>query len=547
MSNESVEHENHISVEILQNAFEIDSSLLAEPLMISKLIPADEINSFTRSKASCVMRMMESVIGNETFTKGVKNLLGNYENKSIKLENFYAELQNAINEDGKNIKMQDFDMWMTQLGYPLIYVEIIDETKLKVSQESFGVNQTEALWNIPLTYMTSDMELHLKWINQTEIIIDVSTDDWVLFNVDRVGYYRVNYDTILWNHLINKLTSDEFNEIPTSNRAALINDAFNLALSKKISYSTSFNLISYILREQNLAPWKVVHEELKFLDAMLFNSQIYQMFKSFVIELISPFLTEVLTTENHKLKSIIIFWACQMKIEECTNFVNNLLPEYLENPISFRPNDREMVLCNAIKLINQESAFDELISKMLSIDGDRSEWISGLSCIEEGYWLTKFLLLAYNQELNLTSVDRRKILIHALKNHKYGTMAGVDLLARKTFILSEGEIQFILEEVIKRFWDRNLLTTFENTNLNQIEIYVNLAKDKLDWLSTNRNEIENWLTSWHETTIATQSTITTSTEVMMTSTEETTTIGRAALTVINPPIIGLMIYGAINV
>jgi hypothetical protein len=275
---------------------------------------------------------------------------------------------------------------------------------------------------------------------------------------------------------------------------------------------------------------------------MLFTSQFYPKFKNFIIELISPFLSDVLSN-NHNLKSEILFWACQMRMEECTTLVNNLLPEYLNNPTSFRPNDRQIVLCNAVKLINQKSTFNEMISLMLSIDGDKLDWISGLSCVEEGYWLTEFLLLAYNDEVNLTTADRRNILIFALENHRYGSMAGIELLARKSLILSDGEILFILNEVVKRFWNRNWLTTFQVLDLDEIAIYVNLARKRLEWFNVNGEEIESWLDSWHETTTSIDST---TTDVMTTS-EETTTTGRASFIIIKSPIIVLMIYGTINV
>jgi len=39
-------------------------------------------------------------------------------------------------------------------------------------------------------------------------IPELKEDDWIEFNVDRTGYYRVNYDDGLWNLLAMQLYDD---------------------------------------------------------------------------------------------------------------------------------------------------------------------------------------------------------------------------------------------------------------------------------------------------------------------------------------------------
>jgi len=37
----------------------------------------------------------------------------------------------------------------------------------------------------------------------------ISSNDWVLFNINETGFYRVNYDSKNWNMLIEYLTDPE--------------------------------------------------------------------------------------------------------------------------------------------------------------------------------------------------------------------------------------------------------------------------------------------------------------------------------------------------
>lgn len=52
--------------------------------------------------------------------------------------------------------------------------------------------------------------------------------DWIKFNVNQTGFYRVQYEGNLWNSLINVLLTNLSAFSPTD-RANLIDDAFTLS------------------------------------------------------------------------------------------------------------------------------------------------------------------------------------------------------------------------------------------------------------------------------------------------------------------------------
>jgi len=52
--------------------------------------------------------------------------------------------------------------------------------------------------------------------------------DWIKFNVNQTGFYRVQYEGNLWNVLINVLLTNP-NAFSPTDRANLIDDAFTLS------------------------------------------------------------------------------------------------------------------------------------------------------------------------------------------------------------------------------------------------------------------------------------------------------------------------------
>jgi aminopeptidase N len=87
----------------------------------------------------------------------------------------------------------------------------------------------------------------------------------------------VNYDTDNWNLIIKEL--HENNNIPSLNRAQLLDDALNLARAGKLLYSVALDLTMYIEHDTDYVPWVAALNALSFLDRRLTNNEGYDNFK----------------------------------------------------------------------------------------------------------------------------------------------------------------------------------------------------------------------------------------------------------------------------
>jgi len=75
--------------------------------------------------------------------------------------------------------------------------------------------------------------------------------------------------------LIAKSLVKNHREIMIRNRGQILDDAFNLALAKKIPYEWALDLTLFLEFERDYVPWRSVLNELDYIDIMLTGSTIY--------------------------------------------------------------------------------------------------------------------------------------------------------------------------------------------------------------------------------------------------------------------------------
>lgn len=124
-------------------------------------------------------------------------------------------------------------------------------------------------------------------------------------NFYRTGFYRINYDKRNWQMLI-KILNDpiRFQEIHPINRAQIIDDAMNLALSGRLDYRTALDITSYLVHERSYVPWKAGLVALGYIDTMLSKGAYYLEYK------VGTYLEL-----NKKIKTIVILifsYCCSM-------------------------------------------------------------------------------------------------------------------------------------------------------------------------------------------------------------------------------------------
>lgn len=93
-----------------------------------------------------------------------------------------------------------------------------------------------------------------------------------------LGFYRINYDIRHWLLIQNQLEND-FNLIPTKNRAQILNDALELAAFDYLDYNIALNLTKYLWSENEYLPWASCIQSFQDIKLILANTHYHELFK----------------------------------------------------------------------------------------------------------------------------------------------------------------------------------------------------------------------------------------------------------------------------
>lgn len=229
-------------------------------------------NYISYKKGALVVRMLRSIVRDDTFFGGLTNYFRNHQYSNTEPD----DLWKALSGPDLHAKLcygqlkRIMDSWILQPGYPIITVtrDYGNNTATIVQRRFLEDEQTpeQSCWWVPLTYTTST-ELDFvdtepkSWLECDEhgkaiekVLTVPGTNDWILFNIDLSGFYRVDYDEQNWNSLIEELNGPNFKRIGTMNRAILIRDIVDLA-SQKQDYTKLSRLSKYLEQENELLPW----------------------------------------------------------------------------------------------------------------------------------------------------------------------------------------------------------------------------------------------------------------------------------------------------
>ncbi|KAI8424610.1 hypothetical protein MSG28_003044 [Choristoneura fumiferana] len=273
--------------DVIQEALYRDAYAVAQPLEpADNLFDEDAIRDhiyglkLLKYKAPALMWMMNLILGSEErdFIKSAAQILVN--SRSLETVNslFFVD---AINSDwltlgnGRVGDVEEFlEPWIQTNGYPAIHVGL-RQGGVILTQERFGFSSRDQVnYEVPITWTSSinpNFEMdNVRSIQMTDgtmtINVPLGDEDFVLFNIQGQGYYRVNYDVALWERIIEALEDpDQRERIHPLNRATLVDDALNLARAGMLDYEFAFQVVLSMEHEIEYPVWKAFVRNMNFL------------------------------------------------------------------------------------------------------------------------------------------------------------------------------------------------------------------------------------------------------------------------------------------
>ncbi|MBL7222169.1 MAG: M1 family metallopeptidase [Phycisphaerae bacterium] len=187
-----------------ERAMGADSVASTRP--IRREVRADEnmsklFNAIAYNKGMAILTMVEDWLGEENFRKGMIRYMNQHRWGNADAFDLAAALEPVANGDSDvNAIMKDF---ITLAGVPLVKVEFIDESTVRLTQSRYKlcgeVGGSGRPWNIPVILKYSDgRKEYTQRVLMTASAVSVKlkaailrkVDGWLYPNADEKGYYR---------------------------------------------------------------------------------------------------------------------------------------------------------------------------------------------------------------------------------------------------------------------------------------------------------------------------------------------------------------------
>lgn len=531
----------------LQNVFGLDALESSHPISIEVGHP-DEINEiFDRisyGKGASIIRMMDHFLTTKVFKQGLTNYLNEKAYQSAEQNDLWHALTQQAHKDKvlePSVTVKEImDTWTLQTGFPVITVtRNYNNNSATLTQERFllrnGTTKVttspfEPLWWVPITY-TSEKQLNfkntqpMKWMKAEHSIIlndlGISSSEWILFNVQETGYYRVNYDRTNWQMIIKQLNKQNFKDISTINRAQLIDDALNLARAGNLDYSTALDVTSYLAHETEYLPWKAAFSAINYLNDMLIKTQGYDKFRLYVLKLLDNVYKQVGFIDKMGDPQLTVFtridvlnWACNFGHEDC---VGNAVQQFnnwrhtpnpdVNNPIS--PNLKGVVYCTAIRMGGQiEWDFAWQRYRATNVGSEKDLLLQALGCTRETWLLNRYLDWAITENSGIRKQDVSRV-FGSVASNVIGQPIAFNYFRNKWIRLREyfGTSLLSINNIVKsstrgintRYELKDLLE-FATEHINDlgtarrtIQQTMEQTEANIRWIDNNHAIIRDWL------------------------------------------------------
>nr|MDQ3293977.1 M1 family metallopeptidase [Actinomycetota bacterium] len=266
-------------------AMEVDALDSTRPIEFPVVSPDDAEGMFdvlTYEKGCAVLRMLEQYLGEDRFRDGIRLYLASHAYGNTQTTDLWDAIEAAAGEPVRKI----MDSWIYQGGYPIVGVEQLGDTSLRLRQERFRLSAATAPdgpetpnpglgdeWIVPVV-----LRMSVDGVERTErLLLDAPESDldlgghvdWVLVNEGGHGFYRVRYSGALRSALV----AHGVGSLDILERYCLLDDTFASVQAGAASAADFLGLARAYADETDVAVWKRLSDSLGYLDRSVPDSK----------------------------------------------------------------------------------------------------------------------------------------------------------------------------------------------------------------------------------------------------------------------------------
>ncbi|XP_019935929.2 aminopeptidase N-like isoform X1 [Paralichthys olivaceus] len=525
----------------VHKVFRVDALASSHPLsrreeeVITPPQISEMFNSISYSKGAAVLKMLSEFLTEPVFARGLSSYLNKFAFSNTVYTDLWDHLQQAAeNTPGIHIPHTVHDImnrWTLQMGFPVV---TIDTRTGSITQKHFLLDPESVVdrpsefnytWYVPIKWMKTGVEQQQYWLLQktdTNSLMRVSGNDWVLANTNVSGYFRVNYDRDNWDRLLSLLSTNH-QALSVINRAQIIDDAFNLARAKIVSTTLALTTTKYLHKERDYIPWESALGNLYYYMFMFDRTEVYGALQAYLKKQIQPLFEhfktitsnwkEIPTGHTDQYNQInAISTACSMGVGECKELVKSWYRDWMRHPSHnlIHPNLKSTVYCNAIAFGGvEEWDFAWTMFKNTTLATEASRLRVAMSCTKAPWLLNRYL----EYTLDPTKIRKQDATstIQVISQNVVGTPLAWNFIRAKwsyiyqqygrgsfsfsnliNGITSRFSTEFELQE-LKKFKEDHLHVGFGSATL-ALEQAIEKTTANIKWVTENKAQVLQWFT-----------------------------------------------------
>uniref|UniRef100_A0AC35EUK0 Aminopeptidase n=1 Tax=Panagrolaimus sp. PS1159 TaxID=55785 RepID=A0AC35EUK0_9BILA len=498
------------------------STEVSDPAQIGSIFDA-----ISYQKGASIIQMLRGLSGKDAFRTALQKYLKKFEFSNAKGEDLWRIIQNHVTLSTSISVMDVAEAWTTQIGYPIIQVELIDEgtTMLIKDQVRFLFleeerydNHTEQ-WPIPVQYQTNKQsQLKLTWLEPDAKDVKVSIGpkaDWIIANSDSLGYYRVLYSKDLYKEFTRQLDTNH-TEIGTVDRGAILNDAFNFMRSGHLSADIVMDLIQYVEdgKESDRIPWVVIITHLKSIESLLGDSEVLDMFQRYERSLMLKIYEKVGWSQpeshvNRLLQTDLIAHSCRLQLSDCSKQAQHRFHQWLKDKNSVFVDIQPFVIEEGIRhgtATDWERVYREYLST--TNPAQRFLLLIALAATEDVTLINRFMSMCLDPSIIRPNVLPRALGVlmqnkiasqHAWRFFRMNYEQIEQLYGGATTLLGT-LIKAIIENFNTEFDFKQVQEFFDGKDLgasrSRVDQAIEMIKLNIQWRKLNERPMQQWLKKW---------------------------------------------------
>lgn len=487
------------------------------------------------SKGTILLRMLNSIVGDVAFRSATRDLLKKFAYGNMDRDDLWAMLTRHGHEQGtlpKDLSVkQIMDSWITQPGYPVVNVERRG-ADLVLRQERYLLpsknTADQSTWFIPITFETDELRkgdnIPTHWMrseDEEELIVgnvfahSSNSDNVIYLNLNRQGYYRVNYDMTSWLAL-----KKNFSTLPRITRAQLLDDALHLSQAEYLTYDIPLTFLMELFDAvDDELLWIAAKPGLNYLIYNLKREPAYETFRAFMKFIVRPAFDHYglhePDNESHlqlKHRALVAYFACKFNYDRCTQKAQMKFREWMRDPKNnpIKPNLKSVIYCTSLaEGSSPEWYFAYKQYKTTTSASEKEEILTSLGCTTKPWLLSKYLNMTINPTSGILKQDGA-LAFRAVASNAIGHEIAFDFLQGNIKEIAEyyGDGFSTLSEMIKSltiYMNKDyhkhqlldLAASCRKLGLHAVESAIELALEQVNnniyWRSHSYHSLKNFL------------------------------------------------------